>query len=452
MQFARNICIILLLCLSAIPASVIAQVNPEIYGGYIIAKSLDSGKVEFTVQLVTDCDVGLGDSIILHYYGEGCTDSGQMVLVSDSAYSNLLQYLICPIEVPPCQPGTTVPVGFTLWTYRGIFQKFITCTSYHYYIEQCCRPGAGAVPLKLSGWFRKIFWSSPEISRNLAHLECFPHTNLSLGLKFSGPDSLTMEHVHVDSIHNINTPSIAKPDSFHTGSYGVRLRGYNKWDKSLKQVSMAYLSFVIRQCDTWPLDVFSLHATGNTVEFVAGDTAVIQVGTNVLDSLQEVYFHWGNTLTHASSGQGYIMLHGTITNIVTNGQAISSLEFQTNSIPPGEYYTSLVIRDNGCRKTEGPKFMYFTVRILNRTGLHTADPPYLSISPNPASQQVQFHINPVIGTPELAVFDMQGRPVWREAITAPLTEIDVSTWPQGVYAVRYSGPGGSAVARLVVVR
>ena len=83
----------------------------------------------------------------------------------------------------------------------------------------------------------------------------------------------------------------------------------------------------------------------------------------------------------------------------------------------------------------------------------------LSLTPNPATTQVQISIEGVDESGgELTVFDAMGRMVWQQSVAPPamnaqqLITVDVSNLASGLYQVRLNTSGGVASKGLIVNR
>ncbi len=84
--------------------------------------------------------------------------------------------------------------------------------------------------------------------------------------------------------------------------------------------------------------------------------------------------------------------------------------------------------------------------------VYDLDQVQLTIMPNPASSQVVIYTNAHIGNVQVKVFDQQGKQVDQFQYTGQRTEINVSSWANGVYQLVFQTANGYGMKRLVVGR
>jgi hypothetical protein len=84
--------------------------------------------------------------------------------------------------------------------------------------------------------------------------------------------------------------------------------------------------------------------------------------------------------------------------------------------------------------------------------VYDLDQVQLTIMPNPASSQVVIYTNAHIGNVQVKVFDQQGKQVDQFQYNGQRTEINVSSWADGVYQLVFQTANGYGMKRMVVGR
>ncbi|WP_020539664.1 T9SS type A sorting domain-containing protein [Lewinella cohaerens] len=88
------------------------------------------------------------------------------------------------------------------------------------------------------------------------------------------------------------------------------------------------------------------------------------------------------------------------------------------------------------------------------TDTHTNDlvTPELVIFPNPATHSIQVTYASLNGNGSLSVINLEGQTIHKAVllVNSSTTELDVSTWPAGIYFVKLESSKGSVVRKLIV--
>lgn len=103
-----------------------------------------------------------------------------------------------------------------------------------------------------------------------------------------------------------------------------------------------------------------------------------------------------------------------------------------------------------------PRYLVITIDeediVSTSSPITEAENRHLSLSPNPATNNCSIKTSQLEQPGKLTVNNLQGQVIYNETLpaTSTITEIDVSTWPAGIYFVNLESEEGSITRKLVV--
>lgn len=102
-----------------------------------------------------------------------------------------------------------------------------------------------------------------------------------------------------------------------------------------------------------------------------------------------------------------------------------------------------------------PRYLVITIEeddIVSTSSSVAAEDTFFSLYPNPATHSIQVIYESTDGKGNLAVSNLTGQIIYQSMLppTSTTTEIDVSTWPAGIYFLTLEREQGRVVRKLVV--
>jgi hypothetical protein len=150
----------------------------------------------------------------------------------------------------------------------------------------------------------------------------------------------------------------------------------------------------------------------------------------------------------------YNIYRGTNQNDLTLLTTIASnLSSYTDLTPPAGllYYQIEVVNEDGCDPTRS--FSSSKSNIVNNSepvsGIAEQSNWSVSLYPNPANDYVTLTLHGQVNTNSLEIFDVQGRLLHSDKLTAQSTVLDVQQYQRGMYIIRVSTEKGQHELRFV---
>ncbi len=197
----------------------------------------------------------------------------------------------------------------------------------------------------------------------------------------------------------------------------------------------------------------------NTVTLSAGDifgnTATCTATVTVLDTTDPMVNCPPDYAVEINSDGEYI-----VANFLTEGIVIGtdncedSITLLSQDPAPGTvlelgtYPVTITIQD-GSGNTDSCSFDLFVVEEL---GIVDAETLQLKVFPNPVSSQIHIQSNEALEDAEVVIYDLLGRPVWKQSIEATgILELTISmeSFPSAVYFLKVISPQGNFITQLI---
>ncbi len=174
-----------------------------------------------------------------------------------------------------------------------------------------------------------------------------------------------------------------------------------------------------------------------------------------------------------------VFFHGMVKNLDSQTGVLLAIEKQAHRLPSG-WWASLCTdvcyspaEDSVTLYLAAGDSMVFTLHVTTTTAIDSAEievlfsnlsvednliaqtfrlravPPWpvdMVIMPNPCAKEVSiYNADSTAGVSLLQVLDVQGKIVWSAVPQSPMVVVDVSTWPSGMYLIRWKGREGKLV-------
>jgi len=132
---------------------------------------------------------------------------------------------------------------------------------------------------------------------------------------------------------------------------------------------------------------------------------------------------------------------GTGNQWYLNGNIIPGATDQTLIVTQNGSYTVVVINNDGCISTSA------IFDVINTGTDQISENKVATITPNPNTGK--FRIEVPAGSSSLEIFDLTGYKIYASNIPQGISEIDISTRPNGIYFVRISAVWGKQTIRII---
>ncbi len=237
--------------------------------------------------------------------------------------------------------------------------------------------------------------------------------------------------------------------------YSTNWGSFPQWVEdsgAMKEASGPYFGPVTNWVQLPGVDFTSVNAP-----FLELDLAIAESDTNIQFSVlytTDSVWHVLSTYGSATSGASNVILVATSND---NNWIPESTDYQTITVDLSPFQD-----ESNIRFSFGSDYMnYFAsgvwyidnVRIFGESGTsvfeHTENPAF-QLYPNPSYGLVNFSSNKEVKDATLKITDVTGILVLEKTIDSNTEEIDLSSYPSGIYFVQYNYPKKSFIKKLII--